>query len=337
MIVIRCDASPRLGMGHLMRCRSLASAFVEQGRRCILAGPPRDFAIAGDEAIFDDWITMPFQSPPAADAAALAALMSARSAKLAIVDDYRVDEAYQKVLREAGIHWLQFNDGPRMPLWADFALNPSPEATVSAYRQVVCAPETKLLIGPKFAMLRREFTAPAAPLPPPNARRILVTFGGGDDRGAVLKTLQTLLPALPDAFRFVVVSGAHNPRNTEIAAWIEAHGSGRAQLHVNPPEVASLFSGCSLAVMAGGGTTYEANFCRLPMLLIAIADNQVAHSKAWQAVGAARYLGRLENLTPDVLVSQMRAALDTQAGAKRLVDGHGRTRVAKLMLERVAA
>jgi spore coat polysaccharide biosynthesis predicted glycosyltransferase SpsG len=192
-------------------------------------------------------------------------------------------------------------------------------------------------------MLRREFAAPAAPPPSPIAGRILVTFGGGDDRGAVLKTLKALLPALPGDVRFVVVSGAHNPRNAEIAGWIEAHGARQAQLHVGPAEVAPLMSSCSLAVMAGGGTTYEANFCGLPMLLIAIADNQVSHSKAWQDAGAARYLGRLEDVGPQALLSEVLKALGAAGkstpapGARRLVDGLGRTRVARIMLESLAA
>jgi spore coat polysaccharide biosynthesis predicted glycosyltransferase SpsG len=95
--------------------------------------------------------------------------------------------------------------------------------------------------------------------------------------------------------------------------------------------------------MAGGGTTYEVNFCGLPMLLIAIADNQVAHSKAWQKAGAAKYLGRLEDLDPSMLLAETRNALDAntndniESGYKRLVDGRGRARVARLMMAQFAA
>jgi spore coat polysaccharide biosynthesis predicted glycosyltransferase SpsG len=159
----------------------------------------------------------------------------------------------------------------------------------------------------------------------------------------VLKTLQTLLPALPGDVQFLVVSGEHNPRNRDIAEWIKAFGAGRAQLHVNPADIAPLLSTCSVAVMAGGGTTYEANFCGLRMLLIAIADNQVSHSEAWQNAGAAKYLGRLENLDPHTLLAETRKALDAsmndniQGGYKRLVDGRGRVRVARLMMEQFAA
>lgn len=343
MIVFRCDASPTLGMGHLMRCRTLASALVEQGEDCVLAGPGRDYKVPADDSLFRDWVAMPFQSPPADDAANLAQLVSARAAKMAVVDDYRADESYQLALRAAGVAWLQFSDGPRRPLWADLALNTSPEAEAADYQACVRNPRTRLLLGPRYAMLRREFTEPAAPLPPRAARRLLLTFGGGDDRGAVLKVLQALLPGLPNDTEFIVLSGAHNPRNAEIAAWIEAHGARQTQLHIGPKEVAPLLSSCSLAVMAGGGTTYEANFFGLPMLLIAIADNQVAHSTAWQNAGAAKYLGRLEAVSAETLVSEAQTALgspDRHAPApapRRLVDGLGRARVARIMLETIAA
>jgi UDP-2,4-diacetamido-2,4,6-trideoxy-beta-L-altropyranose hydrolase len=343
MILFRCDADPTLGMGHLMRCRTLASALVDEGQSCVLVGPARKYKKPGDDAIFSEWISMPFEPSPAADAGGLVELLSVRSSKAAVVDDYRVDDAYQMILRAAGVSWLQFDCNPKLPLWANLVLNPSPEAEAGSYEHAIRTPETKLLLGPQFAMLRREFISPATPLPPSTAGRILVTFGGGDDRGGVLKTLQTLLPALPDNIQFLVVSGKHNPRNTDIAEWIKAYGAGRAQLHVEPTDIAPLISTCSLAVMAGGGTTYEVNFCGLPMLLIAIADNQVAHSKAWQKAGAAKYLGRLEDLDPSMLLAETRNALDAntndniESGYKRLVDGRGRARVARLMMEQFAA
>jgi UDP-2,4-diacetamido-2,4,6-trideoxy-beta-L-altropyranose hydrolase len=146
------------------------------------------------------------------------------------------------------------------------------------------------------------------------------------------------LPGLPTDVRFVVISGAQNPANREIARWIGSHGEGRVVLHVDPPRVAPLIASCDLAVMAGGGTVFEVNRFGIPMLLIAIADNQVDHSRAWERQGAAKYLGEIGTLDPESLLSAANCAIAALANGgegyrvPRLVDGQGRVRVAEEMI-----
>ena len=60
-------------------------------------------------------------------------------------------------------------------------------------------------------------------------------------------------------------------------------------------------NGCDLAVMAGGTSCLEATSVRLPMLLIAISDNQIVPATALDALGGAVYLGELKNLSPHIL------------------------------------
>ncbi len=325
-------------MGHLVRCRALAEGLRSLGKESVLVGPSADFNTGGANEVFADWIPMPFGRSASDDARNFVELMSKHSTKAAVLDDYRVDETYQIELRNAGINWLQFNGKPHQPLWANIILNPSPEANAEDYERSLKIADSRLLLGPSFAVLRSEFNPDGEPRHKDQTLRVLLTFGGGDDRGSVLSVLETLVPALPQHVEFVVVSGSQNPRNADIEKWIADRGAGRVQLEINPPSIAPLISSCDLAIMAGGGSVYEVNCLGLPMLLIAIAENQINHSRAWAQTGAAKYLGELDGMDTDVLLRETRdtiekiRASDDGCHTHRLVDGMGRIRVAETIV-----
>jgi spore coat polysaccharide biosynthesis predicted glycosyltransferase SpsG len=66
--------------------------------------------------------------------------------------------------------------------------------------------------------------------------------------------------------------------------------------------VAKLIASCDLAIMAGGTTIYEAAYCGLPMILVAIAHNQIYQSKVWGARPEILYLGTNGELTAEKLL-----------------------------------
>lgn len=290
MILFRTDANPVIGFGHLTRCHALAHALRRAGERCVMAGPSRGYAPADADAVYDAWEPLAWNGAQQ-DAVQLRALAERHGCSGLVLDYYCVDEAYQRTLKQHGLKWLQFEARTDRPLWADLVVNANPAAQPQDYAAVLRNPATRLLLGPSYATLRPEFSEVQQRDHSRPVRRILLTFGGGDDRGAILFSLQALLPVLPAEIGLAVLSGAHNPRNAEIAQWITAHGRTRVELKINPQGLADLFAGCDLAVMAGGTTTYEAVCCGLPMILVAIADNQLSQSRAWEQLGAARFLG----------------------------------------------
>lgn len=303
MILFRTNASPQVGFGHLARCRALAMALRRAGKRCVMVGPDSAYAKPGDDAVFDEWL--PESEWPSSQEDALKTIKIAQEhqADWLVLDDYRIDEGYQLTIRAAGLRWLQFNGTASKPLWADIVLNANPAARSEDYQAVLRNPNARLLLGPRYAILRPEFDQVTPREPGRPVKKILLTFGGGDDRGANQFVLSTLLPFTSPKQQFVVISGAANPSNPSLKRWIHAHGQGRVSLHIDPEQVAPLFASCDLAVMAGGTSTYEAARCGLPMILIAIADNQVAQSRAWNELRVAKYLGMIGQINSPSLVT----------------------------------
>jgi len=107
--------------------------------------------------------------------------------------------------------------------------------------------------------------------------------------------------------------------------------------------VAPLFASCDLAVMAGGTSTYEAARCGLPMILIAIADNQIAQVKGWMDAGAALYLGMLNDMEKsqihscvNMLVNDHEIFINMGIRGIQAVQGRGSVAVAEKILESIA-
>jgi spore coat polysaccharide biosynthesis predicted glycosyltransferase SpsG len=303
-----------------------------------MVGPEKKYMLPGDKALFNDWIVNEYWSSAEDEAYSFLDIAKQHGVEAAVLDDYRVDECYQLALRRAGLPWTQFDGFANKPLWADIIVNANPAAKPDDYKRVLRNRQANLLLGPEYAVLRSEFLRIERTNRSDDVSKVLVTFGGGDDRGAILFVLSTLIPSTSENIHFLVVSGSHNPRNAEIKAWIEKYSEGRIDLAINPPEIARLFTNCDLAIMGGGTTTYEAAACGLPMLLIAIADNQLPQSKAWQENGVAIFLGMLPDVSNGQLVDiflQVTRGNERRLGmmnqARKLVDGKGALRVAEIV------
>jgi len=338
-VIFRTDGSPRLGYGHLMRCRALAHALKDQGACCIMVGPKRNDRTESDAELFVHWIEYE-SSSGADDANILVELARQYGCGVAVLDDYHIDVTYQKIMLESGVKWLQFDALANRPLWAEWVLNASPAATPEKYHNLLKRRKQKVLAGPRYAILRPEFSNPYKQLRrSKGGLRILVTFGGGDDRGAILFVLRTLYESLPDA-TFTVVSGMNNPRNSAIQDWVSQRDKERVILHINPQEIQRIFSSCDLAVMSGGTTTFEVATCGVPMVLLTIADNQVRQARGWAEHRAAIYLGAYGGVLPKQLWEATCSLRADMARMKKMsesctqaVDGFGANRVAAELIK----
>lgn len=343
MIAFCVDATPHVGMGHLVRCRVLADMLSAIGHKAVMYGPAQSYKVAEDKTRFVAWRERAPAVSAAADAAAFTTFAAAHGAKKAVVDDYRANGEFQRVLRDAGIDWLQQFDASREQVFLGrLVVNASPYERPEHYRAVASHPQVQFLLGPRYAILREEFERIIVPEPKARTGDVFLSFGGGDDKGAALGVLTALQPVAGPDMRLHLVSGASNPQITKIAARIEKEGWKNVVLHVNPPDIPKLMVASDLAVLGGGTTTYEAARCALPMLLLAIAENQVRQSQGWEDLGAARYLGRWGDVTSDeiaeaytTLIADTGPAAEMARRGAQLVDCGGTRRLINMLLKGV--
>ena len=326
-------------MGHLRRCLTLAQELKEQGGEIFFACRLESFNIEKHMVhIAAGWEEYDWSLTPEEDARKVIQSYRKYHADSLIIDHYRVDETYQRTLYESGVKWLQFDGAARYPIWADWLLNMSPAASEELYEKLKPRKETRLLLGPRYALLRKEFRQwslrgnKGGPV-----RRIFLTFGGGDDRGATVFCLEVMQSLSEDMERIVLLSSA-NPRKDDILKWNRENRTN-TRIILDAEETAPYMASADLAITAGGMTVFEMAVLGIPVLIMQIADNQVPITKAWQQCGYGIDLGHLDQLHQGTLLQGMislmqdagrRQAMSTTGQA--MVDGEGTRRVARALL-----
>ncbi len=276
VILIRADASPTIGTGHVMRCLAVAEALRDQGHEALFAAVESTPAI--DRRLSADGFRHVSIAGPvgqAADLAATRSLLRREHGTAVMLDGYRFGEAYRVGLQAAGARVLAWDDlGDGTPLHADLVVNAAPQAAALPYDAM--APGAVLLLGPGYAPLRREVRLAAQAPRRTIADRpvLLVTFGGSDPLRLTGPVLQALAKERPDGCRIVAVVGGSNPQASEVTA-LAADG---VSVEIDCPRMGALMADCGLAVSAGGGTMGELAALAVPTLLVVTADNQAMAS-----------------------------------------------------------
>jgi UDP-2,4-diacetamido-2,4,6-trideoxy-beta-L-altropyranose hydrolase len=294
-LLLRPDSRETAGTGHLARCHALAQAWVDAGGVVTLAA----------EHVPPAWVDR-YQE----EGVTVAAGAEDEEAEWVVLDGYCFSTDDQRKVKESGRRLLVIDDhGQAGEYVADVVLDQNLGAAEATYCRRDAS--TDLLLGPRHALLRREFRRRAdwTSIVPANAERLLVALGGSPV-AAVTALFDGVLshPAL---------------RSMEVTRL-----TGRT-------DVARAMAESDLALSAAGSTCWELCCMGLPAVLVPVATNQIPLAEALAAVGAAENGGPAANALPeDIAASVARLAGDAArreamaASGRRVVDGRGARRVA---------
>lgn len=343
-VLIRADASPTIGSGHIARCLTLARVLRTQGSHVAFAcrrlpGHRLDalqsegfetFALPDRYAGEDPEQAIESMLPWQADIEALATQLEGQPEfDWVIADHYGLDHHWQTAARRFAPRIAAVDDLATRRYSVDLLLNQNLSGLSENYQPLLPA-GCRTLLGPRFAMLREEFSGPPIEIKPV-ARRVLVNFGGFD---AARQTHHAML-ALADFSGLEVdfVAGADNPAWTEMQALAETRPHWR--LHSFVSDFHRRMTEADLFIGAGGGTSWERAALGLPTICIAVSNNQQANGEVMAAAGAHVFMGAREQVS----VEQLRDAIGFVVGnfylrqslaerSRQLVDGRGALRVA---------
>ena len=343
-VLIRADASPTIGSGHIARCLTLARVLRTQGSHVAFAcrrlpGHRLDalqsegfetFALPDRYAGEDPEQAIESMLPWQADIDALATQLEGQPEfDWVIADHYGLDHHWQTAARRFAPRIAAVDDLATRRYSVDLLLNQNLSGLSENYQPLLPA-GCRTLLGPRFAMLREEFSGPVIEIKPV-ARRVLVNFGGFD---AARQTHHAML-ALADFSELEVdfVAGADNPAWAEMQALAEPRPHWR--LHSFVSDFHRRMTEADLFIGAGGGTSWERAALGLPTICIAVSNNQQANGEVMAAAGAHVFMGAREQVS----VEQLRDAIGFVVGnfylrqslaerSRQLVDGRGALRVA---------
>jgi UDP-2,4-diacetamido-2,4,6-trideoxy-beta-L-altropyranose hydrolase len=290
--LFRCDASPAIGAGHLMRCLSLATVLARAGwqvafaTRCDL--PHLQPFLAG-------FATVDPGDP--ADAADLGAAMAGRKADLLVVDSYSLGERYEKACRSFAARILAIDDLADRRHDCDLLLDQTPGRSLTAYTGLV--PQgCDFMLGADYALLRPDFAvmrdASLANRKGRPAKRFLVSFGAADMHGLAASVTAALLETFENAAVDIVVGPADR---AECEALLSAHPA-RVALHFATQKMESLMASADIGIGAAGTTSWERCAMGLPSIVAVTAENQRLSAASLVEAGAAVLAGDWQTVRP---------------------------------------
>ena len=336
-VVVRADAGPRLGSGHVMRCLALAQALRDIGAVVTLVSAELP------ESLRDRWKAESAdvescgeEAGTPADARATLVVARETQADWIVLDGYQFDARYQRILKDGGPALLVVDDHVHAQEYcADIILNQNVHADAALYPRRSTG--TRLLLGLRHVLLRREFWC-ATRLPtrvPEVASRILVTLGGADAENVSLKVLRAL-SAVSNTTEIAVIVGASNPHRAILEGLVA--GWKGTRIHADVADMSEPMAWAHLAISGAGSTSWELAFMGVPNLSLSLADNQVGVARGVDAEGVGVNLGWHHDLTEARLAEAVHTLLHDAEHRQqmhdrgpRLVDGQGGRRVCQAM------
>jgi UDP-2,4-diacetamido-2,4,6-trideoxy-beta-L-altropyranose hydrolase len=258
-----------------------------------------------------------------------------------VVDGYQFNADYQRVLKAAGCKVLFIDDhGHWSHYCADLVLDQNVHVPASAYAER--SPNTRLLLGARYILLRREFAKWVEwERPSGSARRkILISMGGSDPDNLTAHAIRALDGTGMENLEITVVVGGSNPHGEQLGRAAEA-SKNPIRLVRDVRQMPELMAGADVAMIAGGGTLWEALFMQCAVFSYARGSVQKTVVEGLERDGVVVNLGDGADAVSEVVIQTLRQVLDSQEWleslsrkGRALVDGRGSRRVADILLGR---
>jgi UDP-2,4-diacetamido-2,4,6-trideoxy-beta-L-altropyranose hydrolase len=310
-MVIRADASVAIGIGHLMRCLSLAEALRKRGAKILficreVPGSCRDVVMAKGFPVCLLSGEEPFDAVQ--DAEQTASKIVTKPDWL-VVDHYGIGLEWERRLRPQVGRIMVIDDLADRPHDCDLLLDQNLFDDMARRYNGLTPHECRLFLGPQYALFRGEFITARQTLRERDGivRRILIFFGGSDPTNETEKTLLAIQKLKRFDIALDIVVGTANPNSAKICGICTA--TPNAVFHRQIGNMAELMANADLAIGAGGTTTWERCFLGLPALIVVVADNQIGPSQAADNKGLVRFVGKSAEVTVDSLVGAIGEAL----------------------------
>lgn len=273
MIVFRVDASQTIGMGHVMRCLSLADTLKSRGQQTYFVSIDLpNFLINRLKLSGHELILLPrsIEGDEAADAEATK--QATLNASHYVVDHYELGQVWESYFT-ANSSVLAIDDLQR-PHAAQWVLDQSFGAGELSQTNSEKKHKNHLLYGPRYALLRDEFITAheQAKVRAGKVSNVVISIGGTDALNVTEVALRAAAISVDPTVSINVVVGEDHPA-LQILQQL-CMDRKNTTLYVQPPEMAPLFLAADLAIGGGGISTLERCACGLPSIAICVADNQ---------------------------------------------------------------
>ena len=352
-VVFRVDASLEMGIGHVMRCLSLALELKNHGANVeficrkhkgnlIHNIRSNGFSVfelelprvkqSDNSLSHGDWLgATQYQ-----DASECMKKLKTSKVDWLIVDHYAIDQHWQQSLKAYYCKLLVIDDLSDRRHDCDIFLDQNFGRKEQDYKRLL-PKSCEILLGSKYALLREEFAKwrkySLERRKNPAMKKILVSMGGVDAENITGQVLEELsLCKLPEDIFVTIVMGGTAPHLENIRQMVN-NLPYKAELKVNIDNMAEIMANVDLAIGATGSTTWERCCLGLPTIQIVIAKNQNIIAELLVRKNAIKLIKEVEELS-SILISVNSWMKDISDIARDISDGLGSKRVANILMQK---
>ncbi|MDB3945471.1 UDP-2,4-diacetamido-2,4,6-trideoxy-beta-L-altropyranose hydrolase [Gammaproteobacteria bacterium] len=347
-IVFRVDASTHIGSGHIRRCTILAEYLRARGARISFICRTLDGHLC--DYLEQKRFTVHRLSAEGKNNGTLSShiqivendIVESRSIlsrfgafDWVIIDHYQLAQDWQRAISEHVQNILVIDDLAIKQHYCKILVN---HAFLPQLHEQYCnlvPPSTRLLLGPDYFILDPNYVSVKKVNGGSVAthNRLMVFFGGADSTDETTKAINAIREIRANLFNVDIVVTRQNKNRHYIKNVVS--NIENCTLHEDLPHLGFLMAKATLALGAGGGTSYERLFMGLASLVVTTADHQVQPIREMNKLNLVSWLGNSESVTQTTIKRSLEAWLSadsmkfliSNAKMMQIVDGNGLYRI----------
>lgn len=327
LVAIRADGNSEIGFGHLIRTQTLACQLEKCGAKVVF--------ISKDPLNINNYAVLPLTEDQGPEDETVEKLLKESPFNMLVVDSYDYDQERLRRIEAHNLLTVYLDDLNRHSFDTDYVVNGNLYAETMDYSGTA-----NFLLGPRYLLLREEFSGIAPRVLKPEVNDVLIMMGAADMRNITPAIIRQLYRY--DGFsrlRWHVVIGPAFTNQLEIEAAAANHHN--VLLHYSP-DIKDLMSLCDISISAAGSTTYELAVSGVPSILVVVADNQIELAAEAARQGISIDLGWYTKALDSKLTDALKTMINDHFRREKMVlkgqqtiDGHGAKRVAAILMEAI--
>lgn len=319
-VLIRCDASPEIGFGHVVRCLALADELRDQHKCTVSFGMLQ--SLRGVQHVRDCGYLV-YQ--PQINSSTLAneddwlhQLVTDVSIDVLILD-LRTDLGVQVInlIRSTGVLVISIDDPSDRRLAADKVFYPP----VPQVERLDWSGFTgKRFVGWNWVLIRPQFFKAVSAYSKSSSEKLivskdpkrpftfLVTMGGSDPAGFTLMALNAI-EKIDGYFRVIVAIGGAFVHEKALRDFL-TKAKRPHEIHRNTTDMATLMSEADLAIASFGVTAYELAVMRIPAVYLCLTKDHEESSSVFRNLFMSECISFWDNYSPLALVDSILTMLN---------------------------
>ncbi len=344
MYIIRADGNTAIGMGHVMRCLSIADAMRDRNIEPVFMTADNDCVAMIEDRGFEACVLGTDYRDMESELPLIREFLRQRTkdvdaSSVILVDSYQVTSGYYEEIRTMAKVACLEDMGQSYPV--DLLINYNIYGSKLVYDNKITH---AILLGTGYQPLRREFQQDMQYTVKGKITDVMITTGGSDPYFAARAFTDAFLAEkklAEEKLRYHIISG---PFNTHTAQLHELYDENPwVEIHEHVTCMKEIMKQCDVVLSATGSTIYEVSALGVPLIAFYFAENQRQGadmlSEITHVINCGNYADDAEQTVGNAVKALLKCVKDKEYREtlyheeRSLVDGRGAARIAQALID----